>query len=165
MPVYKLYHKGERNQPNAQPNPEVKAQLAQILNKRISSNLIEQDTLERIIIDSGGLLRELIRITNECCRICLRLVRCQPENKYIKINQDILDEALNKFKLDFDSRIGVKNYEILKTTYEKNKPNDTKEQQFLDLLHGLYILEYRNHELWYDVHPIVTKVLQQKDII
>ena len=32
-------------------------------------------------------------------------------------------------------------------------------------LHGLYILEYRNDELWYDVHPIVTQVLRQKDII
>ena len=61
--------------------------------------------------------------------------------------------------------IGVKDYEILKTTYEYSKPNDPKEQRFLDLLHGLYILEYRNHELWYDIHPIVTQVLRQKDII
>ncbi len=165
MPVSKLYHKGERNQSNARPNPEVKDRLAQILNKRIDSSLIEQATLEKIIIESGGVLRELIRITNECCRICLRLVRREPNNQDIKINQDILEQAVNKLSLDFDSRIGVKDYEILETTYENFKPNDPKEQQFLDLLHGLYILEYRNHELWYDVHPIVTQVLRQKNII
>ena len=165
MPVSKLYQKGERNQPHAQPNPEVKAQLAKIINKRIPGYLIEQDALETTIIESGGVLRELIRITNECCRICLRLVRREPDNKNIKINQDILVSAINKLSLDFDSRIGVKDYEILKTTYEEFKPNDPKEQQFLDLLHGLYILEYRNSELWYDVHPIVTKVLQQRNII
>ncbi|MDJ0680262.1 MAG: AAA family ATPase [Xenococcaceae cyanobacterium MO_167.B52] len=165
MPVSKLYQKGERNQPNAQPNPTVKAELIAILNKRIQRNLIEQEALEKIVIESGGVLRELIRITNECCRICLRLVRREPQNQDIKINLDILDEAINKLSLDFDSRIGVKDYEILKETYENFKPNDPKEQQFLDLLHGLYILEYRNHELWYDVHPIVVKVLQQKNII
>ena len=165
MPVSKLYHKGERNQSNAQPNTEVVAQLTQILNKRISSDLIEPDALKRIIIESGGVLRELIRITNECCRICLRLVRREPDNQDIKINQDILEQAINKLGLDFDSRIGVKEYEILKTTYEEFTPNDPKEQKFLDLLHGLYILEYRNKELWYDVHPIMTKVLQQKAII
>jgi len=165
MPVSKLYHKGESKQADAQPNSEVKDQLAKILNKRISSDLIEQATLEKIIIESGGVLRELIRITNECCRICLRLVRREPDNQEIKINQDILEQAINKLSLDFDMSIGVKDYEILKTTYEDSKPNDPKEQRFLDLLHGLYILEYRNHELWYDVHPIVTQVLRQKDII
>ena len=165
MPVSKLYHKGDRNQPNAQPIAEAKDQLAKILNKRISDNLIEQEALDKIIIESGGVLRELIRITNECCRICLRLVRREPDNQDIKINQSILEEAINKLSLDFDMSIGVKDYEILKTTYEEFKPNDPKDQRFLDLLHGLYILEYRNHELWYDVHPIVTKVLQQKNII
>ena len=165
MPVSKLYQKGERNQPNAQPNATVKAELIAILNKRIQQNLIEQEALEKIVIESGGVLRELIRITNECCRICLRLIRREPDNQDIKINLDILEEAINKLSLDFDSRIEVKDYEILKKTYENFKPNDPKEQQFLDLLHGLYILEYRNHELWYDVHPIVVKVLQQKNII
>ena len=165
MPVSKLYQKGERNQPNAQPDATIKAELIAILNKRIQRNLIEQEALEKIVIESGGVLRELIRITNECCRICLRLVRREPQNQDIKINLDILVEAINKLSLDFDSRIGVKDYEILKETYDNFKPNDPKEQQFLDLLHGLYILEYRNHELWYDVHPIVVKVLQQKNII
>ena len=165
MPVSKLYQKGDRNQIDYKPKAEVMAQLTKVLNKRISYNLIEKDTLEKIILESGGVLRELMRITNECCRICLRLLRRDSNNNNIKINQDILDEAINKLSLDFDSRIGVKDYEILKTTYENFKPNDPKEQQFLDLLHGLYILEYRNSELWYDVHPIVTKLLQQKAII
>ena len=165
MPVSKLYQKGERNQPNTQPNPEVKARLEKILTKRVASNLYEPDVLESIAIESGGVLRELIRITNECCRICLRLIRREPDNPAIKINRDILAQAINKLSLDFDSRIGVKDYEILTTVYAEFKPKDPKEQRFLDLLHGLYILEYRNSELWYDVHPIVIKLLRQKGII
>lgn len=150
MPVSKLYQKEERNLPDAQPNAEVKERLTKILQKRIASNLYQPDVLDLIILESGGVIRELIKITNECCRIYLRLIRREPDNQEIKIDRNILAQAINKLSLDFDSRIGMKDYEILKTTYEEFKPEDPKDQQFLDLLHGLYILEYRNSELWYD---------------
>jgi hypothetical protein len=92
----------------------------------------------------------------------LRLIRRNPENKEIKINRDIFQQAITKISLDFDMRIGTDDYEILETTYREFRPNDPKEQRFLDLLHGLYVLEYRNAELWYDIHPIVTELLEQR---
>lgn len=162
MPVSKLFAKGERRQPNAVPKVEPTARLCDILKKRIKPELIEEQTAEQIIIYSGGVLRELIRIANECCRICLRLVRRYPDRTDIKINDDILKEAITKLSLDFDTRIGTDDYKILETTYKESRPNDPKEQKFLDLLHGLYILEYRNAQLWYDVHPIVTELLQER---
>ncbi|MEL6929986.1 MAG: AAA family ATPase [Cyanobacteria bacterium J06600_6] len=164
MPVAKLYQKGER-QPEATPDTEVQARLVNILERRVPRNLYEPDVLDAIAIESGGVLRELIRITNECCRICLRSIRRQPENQDLKINSQILEQAIIKLSLDFDSRIGTSDYEILKNTYENFKPEDPKAQEILDLLHGLYILEYRNGELWYDVHPIVVRLLRQKGII
>jgi nucleoside-triphosphatase THEP1 len=162
MPVSKLFAKGERRQANASPKPEPTAMLCEILSKRLPSELIEPQTAEQIIVYSGGVLRELIRIANECCRICLRLVRRYPDRTDIKIDDEILKEAINKLRLDFDTRIGTADYEILETTYKKSKPNDPKEQRFLDLLHGLYILEYRNAQLWYDIHPIVTQLLEER---
>ncbi|MEL6496148.1 MAG: ATP-binding protein [Cyanobacteria bacterium J06623_7] len=165
MPVSKLYQKGARNLPDAQPKPEVKAMLAKIISRRVTRDLYTAEALDLIILDSGGVLRELIRITNQCCRICLRLIRREPDNPDIKIDRQIVEQAINKLSLDFDSRIGVQDYEILQTTYEQFKPNDPKQQRFLDLLHGLYVLEYRNSELWYDVHPIVIKLLKQKGMI
>jgi len=162
MPVSKLFGKGERRQPNAMPKTEPTARLCDILKKRIKPELIEEQTAEQIIIYSGGVLRELIRIANECCRICLRLVRRYPDRTDIKINDAILKEAITKLSLDFDTRIGTDDYQILEITYKESRPNDPKEQKFLDLLHGLYILEYRNAQLWYDVHPIVTELLQER---
>lgn len=161
MPVSKLFAMGERRQGNV-PKPEPTARLCEILKRRISSELIEEHTAEQIIIYSGGVLRELIRIANECCRICLRLVRRYPGRTDIKINEAILKEAITKLSLDFDTRIGTDDYQILERTYKESRPNDPKEQKFLDLLHGLYILEYRNANLWYDVHPIVTELLQER---
>jgi GTPase SAR1 family protein len=161
MPVSKLFKKGDRRE-TAKPQPKPLATLQEVLAKRINSELVEPDTVEKIIIYSGGVLREVIRIANECCRICLRLVRRNSEDADIKINNKVLAEALNKFRIDFDTRIGNADYEILENTYMDSKPNDPNDQRFRDLLHGLYILEYRNAKLWYDVHPIVADLLKER---
>jgi nucleoside-triphosphatase THEP1 len=162
MPVSKLFAKWELREADAKPKPEVMNQLEKLLIKRIYRDILEAETAEKIILYSGGVLRELIRISNECCRICLRLLRRYPDRTDIKINNQILAEAVNKLRLDFELRLGLAEYEILTTTYKKLMPEDPKEQKFLDLLHDLYVLEYRNHDLWYDVHPIVTESLQKQ---
>jgi len=141
---------------------EPAARLKEILAKRLGSELIEPESLDRIVIYSGGVLRELIRIANECCRICLRLVRRQPEAA-VKINAEVVEEAVKKLRLDFDTRLGTTDYEMLMVTYRDFKPENPQAKDFLDLLHGLYVLEYRNDSLWYDIHPIVLELLKQRD--
>ncbi len=165
MPVYKLLPKREARQENIIPNQENIQLLKDIIEKRIDLNIIESEILTEIVIYSGGVLRELIRITNECCRICLRLIRQQPDNDRIKIDRTIFQEAINKLSLDFEARIGEKDYLILKSVYKNYQPPDPKSDDFLALLHALYALEYRNSELWYDLHPIVSKMLIHKGII
>jgi len=165
MPVAKLFGKGERLLPNAVPQQAAKETLCQILTKRIPQELLEPQVAEQIVITSGGVLRELVRITNECCRICLRLVRKYPEREDIKIDQAVLQEAVNKLRLDFATPLGTADYQILQKTYHKGTPDDPTAQKFLDLLHGLYVLEYRNSAIWYDIHPIVTDILQDQGML
>ena len=162
MPVTKLFKRGESRNADAVPMTEPAARLKEVLAKRLGSELIEPEILDRIVVYSGGVLRELIRIANECCRICLRLVRRRPEDA-IKINAEVVEEAVNKLRLDFDTRLGTTDYEMLMTTYREFKPENPKAKEFLDLLHGLYVLEYRNAVLWYDIHPIVLELLKQRD--
>ncbi|MEH2242653.1 ATP-binding protein [Nostoc sp.] len=164
MPVLKLFKKGEGHLANATPFPKTLNILCEILTKRISNNLLESSTAEKIVLNSGGVLRELIRISNECCRICLRLIRRKPGDKVI-INDEILDQAINNIRNDFAMPLGSVDYRILQTTYQNLKPEDPKQQEFLDLLHGLYVLEYRNRQNWYDVHPIVVELLREEGLI
>jgi hypothetical protein len=164
MPVLKLFKKGDSHLANATPFSETLKILCEILTKRISNNLLESSTAEKIVLNSGGVLRELIRISNECCRICLRLIRRKPEDKVI-INDEILDQAINNIRNDFAMPLGSVDYQILQTTYQNFKPEDPKQQEFLDLLHGLYVLEYRNRQNWYDVHPIVVELLREEGLI
>ena len=165
MPVIKLFDKEAKRQPNANPRDEEKKILLDMLTKRITPELIEPQTAENIVLYSGGVLRELIRIANECCRICLRLVRKIPPETPLKINQDILAEAVNKLRNDFATPLGKIDYEILKKTYENFEPEDPRDGDFLDLLHGLVILEYRNKQNWYDVHPIIIDLLKDRGLI
>ncbi|BDA67258.1 hypothetical protein CAL7716_014240 [Calothrix sp. PCC 7716] len=164
MSVLKLFNKGDIRLQNSQPRQDTLDVLCEILSKRIRPELIEPETAKQIALYSGGVLRELVRITNECCRICLRLIRRKP-GKIIIIDNNILDEAINNIRNDFAMSLGKADYQILQVTYQNFKPEDPKQSEFLDLLHGLYVLEYRNRQIWYDIHPIVVQLLRDEGLI
>ena len=161
MPVVKIFAKGDNRRADAQPLADKVDVLCDILQKRIPDNILDRKSAEKIVIYSGGVLRELIRIANECCRICLRLIRRHPD-KDVAINDDILDQAINNIRNDFAIPLGKVDYEILQTVYNDFMPEDPKDPEFLGLLHGLSVLEYRNRQNWYDVHPIVVELLQEQ---
>jgi len=165
MPVSKLLAKGERRKVNPTYQNDAIEILCEVLHKRIPKEILQPDIARQMVLYSGGVLRELMRISNRCCRICLREIRRTPKQTDFKINSVVLDEAIKDLRLDFETTLGKTDYTILKETYEKFLPEDPKEQAFLDLLHGLDVLEYRNDEVWYDVHPIVTDLLQRKGLL
>lgn len=161
MPVLKIFNKGDSHQ-NSTPRIEAVEILSQILSKRISQDLYEPQTLQKLIVYSGGVLRELIRITNECCRISLRFIR---RDRDAIINDEILEAAINNIRNDYALPLGKVDYEILQKTYQEFTPEDPKQPEFLELLHGLHILEYRNRQIWYGVHPIVVELLKDRGLI
>lgn len=162
MPVSKLFAKGDRRLPNAQPIDEMMQPLCEILRKRIGVNLLPPEIATQITLCSGGVLRELVRIVNICCRTCLRQLRRGQDGI---IDAAILELAIKEIRLDFETTLGKTDYETLLTTYERFTPDDPKAQDFLDLLHGLHVLEYRNDQVWYDLHPIVIDLLKLKGLI
>ncbi|MCC5636106.1 ATP-binding protein [Nostoc sp. CHAB 5844] len=164
MPVIKIFKKGNNRLPDAQPRSEATNILCEILQKRISGELIDKSAAEKIVIYSGGVLRELIRIANVCCRICLRLIRQKP-GEIIVIDGEIIEQAIKQIRNDLSMRLGRDDFEILKITYEKFEPQDVQQPEFLELLHGLYVLEYRNDETWYDVHPVLVETLKRRGLI
>ncbi len=165
MPVPKLCAKDERRKAQPSYQPDAVDTLCQILHKRIPAQILAPHVAQRMVLKSGGVLRKLIRISNRCCRICLRAIRRNPEQTDLQINEAVLDEALQELRLEFEATLGKADYTILQTTYEDFLPEDQKAQPFLDLLHGLQVLEYQNGEIWYDIHPIVTDLLERKGLI
>jgi DNA polymerase III delta prime subunit len=171
LAVSKIYAKGDRqNHPDAYQKPVVD-RLVEILTKRLQDDLIlveeivEPALMPDIALASGGVLRELMRIAIRGCRICLTQLRQDPIRTDIRIDRQILTEACKDLRLDFERPLGESDYQILEIIHKSNLPQDGQSQKFLDLLHGLYVLEYRNDETWYDLHPIVIDLLQRKGLI
>ncbi|BAY94596.1 MULTISPECIES: ATP-binding protein [unclassified Tolypothrix] len=164
MPVIKIFTKGENRLPDGKPRREATDILCEILQKRISSELIDKSATEKIVIYSGGVLRELIRLANVCCLICLRLIRRKPEERIV-IDDQVIEQAIKEIRNELSLRLGKEDLRILATTYHNFEPEDVKQSEFLELLHGLYILEYRNDETWYDIHPILVETLRRRGMI
>lgn len=56
-------------------------------------------------------------------------------------------------------------FNLLVKIYEDFAPPDARSAEFLELLHALYVLEYENDDLWYDLHPMVTELLRRKNML
>ncbi|NJN73427.1 MAG: AAA family ATPase [Limnothrix sp. RL_2_0] len=165
MAVLKLISKSAKRQTALQPKPELVELFRELLFKRVDSSLVAPEAVAEIVFYSGGVLRELVRITGKCCQLCLLKVRQQQENTEIKIDSSVVQEAIQELRLDFELPLGAKDFEILQKVYADFIPADPKEQKFLDLLHSLHVLEYRNAEIWYDLHPIIVEILRRKELI
>ncbi len=144
----------------------------EILQKRVPDSLMEAGVVDQLILNSGGVLRELIRLASQCCSKVLvqirRELRKGTEDQNLpglQLNREILEQALIDLQISFAEPLGQKDYEMLRIIHQGSLPVDAESQRFLDLLHGLYILEYRDTEFRYGLHPIVANLLRQKGLI
>jgi energy-coupling factor transporter ATP-binding protein EcfA2 len=170
--VSKFYSK----ETNRQPNPEIFEDAVQlflkILQRRIPDDLIDAETARHIVLNSGGVLRELIRLAERCCANCLVKIRRELRKEKseqtplaLKIDASILAQSITDIQIELSEPLGQTDYDLLIGIYRDFKPQDSENQRFLDLLHLLYILEYRNAQLWYDLHPIVVRLLKQQGLL
>jgi len=161
----KLFPRGEDRVPNASPVAEAVKLFEEILYKRIPKQLIEPEATQMMIVKSGGALREFIRLASQCCGLCLMQLRRTPDKQDLIITSEILKNAIKEYRINLTEPLGQNRYQILVEVYENYSPKDGRDQDFLDLLHTLYILEYRNDDLWFGVHPVVQEILQRRGLI
>jgi len=165
MPVLKPHAKGDRTKilENTQ------HLLLAVLDRRVPAHLFAAGIAEQIIAQSGGVLRELIRIAHECCRLArveiLQRQRRQESVEDLYLDGRILDKALENLRNSMAITLSKDDREILQLTYANHQPDDPKDQAFLDLLHNITAIEYRNGESWYDVHPLVVEQLRREGLL
>lgn len=169
MPVLKIYIKGDSHKQNSPFIPATMDKLREILHRRIDDDLLDEDVAIQICLASGGVIRELIRIAQECCRLMLLQLR-QKQRKQesiegLRIDMTIVNQALDTLRNDMAITLSQTDRKILKQTYTNYRPDDPKQQDFLDLLHNIYTIEYRNTETWYDLHPLMIVQLKQEGLI
>ncbi len=165
LSVTKFFPQDQAHQANGEAIAENVEILQEILDKRISSDLIDPNVRRQLVLLSGGVLRELIRLGQECCRECMLELELEPDQPDLVINVDILAAAVKTLRNQFARSLGSQLYDLLVKIYADFTPPDARSSEFLELLHGLYVLEYENDDLWYDLHPLVTDLLQRKQLL
>jgi hypothetical protein len=161
----KFFPRGEEKNPGALPVAESIQIFEDILYKRLPPELIEPEAVKTMILKSGGALREFIRIARQCCQICSLELRKKPELQDLVINSEILQRAVTDLRITMTEPLGQNAFGILAYVYNEYTPADAMDQTFLDLLHELYILEYRNNDLWFGINPIIKELLELRGFI
>jgi nucleoside-triphosphatase THEP1 len=170
MRVAKFFSKKVARDSNRSPDAACVALFTEVIDKRLPEKLVDPTVKQQMILKSGGVLRELIRIVDLCCDRCMqeirgRIRRAVFDKPPVIIDQQVLDTVLTDLQISYAEPLGEVDFELLKLIYERFKPQDVENQRFLDLLHGLYVLEYRNAVLWYDLNPIVFDLLVQEGVL
>ncbi len=135
----------KRNQENI---PENHQRIAEILKRRIDEKLISSEAIDQLVSFSGGVPRNLLRLAHDACLNARTEKSPTIETRHVE--QAIVEERyfFRPSKADKARLIEV----------QKSKTIDQTEE-YWNLLHNLSILEYRNHETWYDVYPVVEELL------
>ncbi len=131
------------------------AKMRAIVAKRYPewSDFFTQAQLSRLATSSGGDLRDYFRMM----RLALTSIAAIPE--------DCLDHAENAVRSDMlpiaaDDREWLAKISL---SHEPELPSLHELPNFARLQEGKYLLNYRNGEAWYDVHPLLRDEVKPSD--
>lgn len=131
--------------------------LRQIILTRMDKALFEGEAFDHLFKTSNGVLSDLFSIIAGACITAISKGRN-------KITWDDIDVHFKLLTDEFRRAIREEFYPILANIYkEKEAKND---EHLSKMLHILAVLEYRDEKgIYYDVHPAVVPLLQEKKLI
>ena len=129
LSVPKFYSQDTAHKLGSQPVLNNVQILQDLLTKRIDPDLIEAETMYKMVLLSGGLLRELVRLAQQCCEECLFQLEENPDDT-LKIDDTILAMAVKTLRNSFARALGTNDFKILSDVYHRFTPPDTMEPAF-----------------------------------
>ncbi len=143
------------NDKNGNPSEENRGLMRNVALQRMEKSLIDGDALEYIIEMSAGVIHDFIRMIRESA------AKAHGRGRNIMEKEDaemVFFDVRNNY-LRFLSKDDLEILKEVKKTHDKVLRKE-HENKFRDLLFSLVILEYLNHEVWYDVHPTIKGVIE-----
>lgn len=151
VPMFGVFKKENR-----QVNEEGVAKLEEMVYRRVHPQLFEEGVVRRLALASGGVARHLVKMVQDSCLYCATF-------NLPRISHEVVDWVINEFKKDYSRRLSHEDYLNLKRVYElKECPSLENAWEYLQ---SLCVLEYSNGNYWYDVHPVVELLLEEKGLI
>jgi hypothetical protein len=127
--------------------------LSEAVGRRINPALIDEDALKFAAAMSGGVFRELIRILRNAIDRAL-----EAERDRIVLS-DVQGSAA-EIRGEYRRILTVEQRKTLKQIHRTNQLDEPAE--VAELLQLLAVLEYANGEPWYDIHPALEKLLNER---
>ena len=134
--------------------------ICRLVEKRAGQNLFVPEALEKMILLTGGSLRDLFKVIIDAA------ARAR-NRKSEQISAEDAERALMRLETDLTRRIEQKDYSFLAAIYSGQKKLISDKLHLLTMMQASVVLEY-NGERWHNVHPLVSRFLnrhnQLKDI-
>lgn len=156
--------------PDHSPNEKGRKAIRSVLEARVTPDLFEADQMERLIVASGGNLRDLFALVNYAADTAtLRNESSQNNNSTPKIDQDDANSAIRNLRSEYERRLGQNPYdkdeityekkaELLKRIYDGDKEAQIPNPVLYALLNDRAVQEF-NGERWFGLHPLVVDLL------
>lgn len=162
-PVYQQDH---------QPHEGGRDALLDIVRERIDLGLLQGGQLTRLIVASGGNLRELFAMLKEAADH--GILRGDMEDR--AIGPDDVDRAINKMRAEYVGRLGRSQFdqeehidydekaERLCRLYAGEPKAQVADPILYSLLRSRTVQEF-NGKRWYGVHPLVVDILREQGVL
>ncbi len=147
MPMFRVHMKDGSPEPPEAPDVST---LREIIYRRVHADLFEDEVIDTAIQMTGGILRELIRVIRGCSVYC-------EEYGISKITHNVLQFQRNKLKSEYYRMLEHDDYKWLRRVKQTKSRADVNMRH----LESLCVLYYPNGKGWFDVHPVVTELLEE----
>ena len=144
LPNFKVENK------SGKPSAPGQIALKTILLNRLEPDLLEDEALTLLVTYSGGLPRQLIKLARNAC------IEADVSGSQV-VQVSHVEAAIAEERKDFKRMLSNDQLAQLRAIKTSRDIDQTETNQ--ELLHTLSVLEYENDEIWYDVNPLVNKLL------
>jgi len=144
-----------------------RAAVRQVLGARVSPELVESGQAERLIVASGGNLRDLFSMMSDAAdRALLR------DASALQVTEQDVTKAINVMRREYLNRLGESPHdpkpvhweeksEKLRAVYHGDPGSGVPGPVLYSLLRARAVQEF-NGEGWFGVHPLVVDILKEQ---
>lgn len=156
--------------PDHEPHAAGRDAIRAVLEARVNADLFAPRQIDRLIVASGGNLRDLFTMTAYAARVA-RLRK----NESGRIEAEDVDASVNEMRSDYKTQLGVSDKDDKAVTTDKKiekllalyhgKPRcDIPDLELLALLRCRAVQEF-NAKRWFGIHPLVVDYLASQGSI
>ena len=142
--------------------------MTNVLTARLEPGLFDKGQLERLVVASGGNLRDLFAMAGNAADEAL-------VQEQAVIGKKQVDRVIGEMRVTYERRLGQNPFDEdaitydqkrdrLKCIYDRQAQADVPDSVLYALLRARAVQEF-NGEQWFDIHPLVVDVLIDHNVI